>query len=64
MKAFESRGSAHSAGRRITGRAQQDQLLDPYLSRHKPPEPASCPRCGAHFDDDGYFARVDWHAPI
>jgi hypothetical protein len=50
MKAIQSRGSIHPAGRRITGRAQQDGLLDPYLSRHKPPEPASCPRCGAHFD--------------
>jgi hypothetical protein len=50
MKASQSHGSFHPAGRRTTGRAQQDGLLDPYMSRHKPPEPALCPRCGAHFD--------------
>ena len=49
MKAVQSHGSVHPAGRRIAGRAQRDRLLDPYLSRHKPPEPAACPRCGAHF---------------
>ncbi|HTW53197.1 MAG TPA: BCAM0308 family protein [Bradyrhizobium sp.] len=50
MKGLQSRGSTHPAGRRVTGRAQGDGLLDPYLSRYKPSEPASCPRCGVHFD--------------
>ena len=50
MKGLQTRASTLSAGRRITGRAQRDGFLDPYLSRHKPPEPASCPRCGVHFD--------------
>ena len=50
MKALQSRVSSHPIGRRITGRAQDDGHLDPYLSRHKPPEPALCPRCGLHFD--------------
>lgn len=49
MTAFPSRGSTHPAGRRLAGRAQSDGPLDPYLSRHKPPAPASCPRCGLHF---------------
>lgn len=50
MKTFQSHGSFHPADRRIAGRAQRDEGLDPYLSRHKPPEPAACPRCGAHID--------------
>jgi hypothetical protein len=50
MKNSQLHGSFHPAGRRITGRAQRNGFLDPYLSRHKPPEPASCPRCGIHFD--------------
>jgi hypothetical protein len=50
MKNAKPHGRVHAAGRRIAGRAQRDRLLDPYFSRYKPPEPASCPHCGAHFD--------------
>jgi len=49
MKTLRSGDAPHTTGRRTTGRAQRDGLLDPYLSRHRPPGPASCPRCGAHF---------------
>ncbi len=49
MTAAQPHGSGQPAGRRITGRAQRDGLLDPYLARHKPPDPASCPQCSAHF---------------
>ena len=34
-------------GRRISGRAQQDHILDPYQLRHKPVEPTVCAGCGA-----------------
>lgn len=50
MKGIQTRASTHPAGRRIIGRAQRDGFPDPYLARHKPPEPSSCPRCGVHFD--------------
>jgi NMD protein affecting ribosome stability and mRNA decay len=36
-----------SPGRRISGRAQDDHIRDPYQVQHKPPEPATCQNCGA-----------------
>ena len=39
--------SAASAGRRISGRAQDDPVQDPYQMRYKPTEPTVCERCGA-----------------
>lgn len=32
-------------GRRTSGRAQRDQVADPYEARVKPREPTVCPRC-------------------
>jgi NMD protein affecting ribosome stability and mRNA decay len=34
-------------GRRIAGRAQGDQVIDPYQRRRKLAEPTRCPGCGA-----------------
>jgi hypothetical protein len=33
--------------RRISGRAQEDHILDPYQRQHKPQDGAFCPDCGA-----------------
>jgi NMD protein affecting ribosome stability and mRNA decay len=41
------RSSRRSAARRITGRAQQDHILDPYQRRQKPLDGTICPTCGA-----------------
>ena len=38
-------------GRRIAGRAQWDQILDPYKRVHKLPEPTVCPQCGAVYHE-------------
>jgi hypothetical protein len=34
-------------GRRTLGRAQQDDILDPYQAQQKPQEPTACPQCKA-----------------
>lgn len=39
----------HGAPRRW-GRAQEDQITDPYRWAHKPDGPAACPRCGAIYE--------------
>ncbi len=46
MKSTERSPQTGRSGRRIAGRAQEDHILDPYQSRHKPEDPAVCPRCG------------------
>lgn len=47
MKSMQRPSEHPRAGRRIAGRAQSDQVIDPYQLRHKPKEPAACPECGA-----------------
>lgn len=48
------------SGRRIFGRAQQDQFQDPYQLRHKPDGEMVCTGCGAVYRD----GRWQWgHAP-
>jgi hypothetical protein len=44
--------------RRISGRAQDDHILDPYQRQHKPEEGTFCPQCGAVFQR----GRWDWAA--
>ena len=39
--------NSRAMGRRISGRAQQDHILDPYQAQQKPREPTACPQCGA-----------------
>jgi NMD protein affecting ribosome stability and mRNA decay len=39
--------SVASTGRRISGRAQDNPVQDPYLMRDKPHEPTVCDGCGA-----------------
>jgi NMD protein affecting ribosome stability and mRNA decay len=36
-------------GRRISGRAQQDHILDPYQAKQKPQEGTACPQCGSAY---------------
>jgi hypothetical protein len=56
------------AGRRW-GRAQRDRILDPYKASGKPHEPTVCPQLARkgvvdeHFDEGGYFVRVNWNRP-
>jgi hypothetical protein len=42
--------STHASPRRW-GRAQEDQLIDPYRWTHKPPLSAHCPQCGAVYQE-------------
>jgi hypothetical protein len=44
-----------AAGRRISGHAQEDHVLDPYQLREKLHEPTVCPQCGA------VYRRGRWH---
>ena len=46
------------SGRRIFGRAQDDQIHDPYETQHKPHEPTVCDGCGAVF----HRGRWQWAA--
>jgi NMD protein affecting ribosome stability and mRNA decay len=47
--------NSHAKGRRISGRAQQDHILDPYQTQKKPQEPTACPKCGA------VYQKGRWH---
>lgn len=47
MKRIERAQTSHPRGRRITGRARQDHVDDPYHLQWKPRGPAVCPDCGA-----------------
>jgi NMD protein affecting ribosome stability and mRNA decay len=47
-----------AAGRRISGHAQEDQILDPYQLREKLQEPTVCPQCGAVY----HHGRWQWAA--
>jgi hypothetical protein len=59
MKKHEtSRAAEHQAPRRW-GRAQQDDIIDPYRWTRKPPEPAFCPQCGAVYQ----HGRWAWGHP-
>lgn len=51
MKRIERAQTSHPRGRRITGRAQQDHVDDPYHQQWKPRGPAVCPDCGAVFQE-------------
>jgi hypothetical protein len=56
MKSLNLRPMQHSLGRRIAGRAQLDQILDPYELQQKPANGTSCPQCGVVFRD----GRWEW----
>jgi hypothetical protein len=43
--------STHPAGRRIAGRAQKDDIIDPYKKVAKLHEPTFCPQCGAVYHE-------------
>jgi hypothetical protein len=56
MKSMQRSPQAGHAGRRTAGRAQEDHILDPYQTQHKPHEPAACPRCNAVY----HSGRWQW----
>ena len=56
MKSAQPSPPTGHRSRRIAGRAQDDHVLDPYQVRHKPPEPAACPRCSAIY----HHGRWQW----
>jgi len=45
--------------RRIAGRAQRDDVIDPYQARQKPKEPSVCRDCGAVY----HRGRWQWGRP-
>jgi hypothetical protein len=47
MRAHRQASPGLAPGRRVSGRAQRDRILDPYEAQHKPHEPAACPQCRA-----------------
>jgi len=52
-----------ATGRRISGRAQNADVIDPYEARHKPKEPALCTSCGAFYHRDRWqWGRSPEHA--
>jgi len=58
MKSIRQSPQSGRSGRRTAGRAQRDHILDPYQARQKLHGELS-----THFDETGYFVRVDWRAP-
>ena len=60
MKRIEKAQTSHPRGRRITGRARQDHVDDPYLLEWKPRGPAVCRDCGAAFRD----GRWQWISSV
>src|SRR5262249_51763980 len=55
MKSRNASTQASRSGRRIFGRAQRDDVLDPYQARQKLREPAACRECGA------VYRHGRWH---
>jgi len=47
MKSSRQSPQPGRAGRRTAGRAQRDQILDPYQAQQKLQEPIACRQCGA-----------------
>jgi len=47
MKSIRQSPHAGRAGRRTSGRAQRDHILDPYQAQQKLQEPTACRQCGA-----------------
>lgn len=61
MKSTDRSTTTHGHGRRIAGRAQKEDVDDPYRRRAKPSGPTLCPDCGAVFHD----GRWQWmQAPV
>jgi NMD protein affecting ribosome stability and mRNA decay len=56
MKERNKLSAPRGSGRRRCGRAQQDQIDDPYRSTSKPAEPLCCLQCGAVYQD----GRWNW----
>lgn len=52
----DDRSSDTEAGRRRWGRAQRDNIADPYKMPHKLHEPTVCPQCGAVY----HHGRWQW----
>ena len=50
--------STHDTGRRHAGRAQKDDIQDPYQTARKLHDPTLCPDCGAVYSD----GRWQWAA--
>lgn len=50
MKSRNAGNRISRSERRIFGRAQQDDVLDPYQARQKLREPAACCECGAVYE--------------
>lgn len=55
MKSRNTGTQTSRPGRRISGRAQQDDVLDPYQARRKLREPSACGECGA------VYQHGRWH---
>jgi hypothetical protein len=56
MKSLKLRPRQPPRSRRIAGRAQLDQILDPYMLQQKPEDGTVCPQCGVIFHD----GRWEW----
>ncbi len=56
MKSLNLRPMQRPMDRRIAGRAQLDQILDPYELQQKPVNGTVCPQCGVVFRD----GRWEW----
>jgi NMD protein affecting ribosome stability and mRNA decay len=58
MKQSNLRAQRPRSRRRISGRAQQDHILDPYQSQQKLHDGTFCPQCGAVYHE----GRWQWRA--
>ena len=56
MKSRQLSPQPGRSGRRIAGRAQRDNILDPYQARQKLQEPTCCRQCGAVY----HHGRWQW----
>jgi NMD protein affecting ribosome stability and mRNA decay len=61
MKARSLRSQRSGTTRRISGRAQQDHILDPYQRQKKLHEGVVCPQCGAAYHQGSWrwMARAE-----
>src|SRR5271169_4541392 len=58
MKSIRQSPQAGRVGRRTSGRAQRDHILDPYQAQQKLREPTACRQCGAVYHHGRWQWRV------
>jgi hypothetical protein len=61
MKTNDAATQTGHRARRISGNAQRDHIIDPYMQQHKLPDGTRCPQCGAAIHEGRWQWRQSAH---